>query len=317
VATALAVPLALLAGPATAHATAPTPTRHLIDLTALDGGGGTGTANGINQHGDVVGDTNGHAFLYHNGQLTNLGTAPGDVFSTATDINRAGDIVGYGNDTFGNSHALLWHKGQLTYLGTLGGANSYATAINDRGDIVGYSAVADSPTLHAFRWRHGTMTDINATQPFSIARDINNRGVIAGDIATDSGNRLGARWLHGTPTPLGAATTTATGINARGHITGLANPTSHSYLFANGTTTDISAPGAGFVQANGLNDRDDIVGNSDQGAFVWHRGQLTILPGLANTISTTANRINNSGQIAGSAPSTTSGANPHAVLWTF
>src|SRR5690349_20507827 len=126
VATALAVPVALLAGPGAAHATEPTPTRHLVDLTVLDGGGGTGRANGI---------------------------------------NRVRDIVGYGNDSNGNSHALLWRQGQPINLGTLRGANSYATAINDRGDVVGYSGVADSGTLHAFLWRAGTMTDLNGIQP--------------------------------------------------------------------------------------------------------------------------------------------------------
>src|SRR6202030_3969433 len=56
-------------------------------------------ARGINNHGQVVGDseTNGffqpHAFLFENGVMADLGTLPGANFSEATGINKHGQVV--------------------------------------------------------------------------------------------------------------------------------------------------------------------------------------------------------------------------------
>ena len=71
----------------------------IVDLGAL-GGEGTSQAHGMNDKGDIVGTSNGHAFLYRNGQMIDLNDYidPSSDFTltAAYGINNKGQIVGYG-----------------------------------------------------------------------------------------------------------------------------------------------------------------------------------------------------------------------------
>src|ERR1700730_11537974 len=59
------------------------------------------TARGINDRGQVVGDSETnvlfqpHAFLFDNGKMVDLGTLPGADFSEALGINDHGKVVGF------------------------------------------------------------------------------------------------------------------------------------------------------------------------------------------------------------------------------
>ena len=63
----------------------------VVDLGTL-GGSTSGTA--INNTGQVTGESNGHAFLYSTGQMTDLGTVPGYTSSSGNAINDSGQIAG-------------------------------------------------------------------------------------------------------------------------------------------------------------------------------------------------------------------------------
>jgi probable HAF family extracellular repeat protein len=103
-------------------------------------------AYAINDYGQVVGragaGTAGYAYLYDNGELTNIGLTGGGL--GATDINNSGTVVGYSshvnlNDNLLNG-AFVWEGDQMNALGMLpSGRYSYARGINETGTIVGGS----------------------------------------------------------------------------------------------------------------------------------------------------------------------------------
>ena len=104
----------------------PHPQFTLTDLGQLEGGPeaspngpGTTTAAGLNNKGQVVGQSNGRAFLWSEGRMEDL-----SVFGIddATAINDAGAIVGNqrSEDPQTMSRAVLWENGSMRLLETLG-----------------------------------------------------------------------------------------------------------------------------------------------------------------------------------------------------
>ncbi len=297
---ALLVPLAL---PAAATA-APTSWR-MLDL----GTGDNSVAWAINDRGHVVGTRgDGGAFLWRDGRTTDLG-----VFMP-TDVNNLGEVVGYQwDDEMGGTKAVLWRKGRLVELRTPAGTGQgYASAINDRSLIVGWSAADADGLLRAVTWRRGVPAMLDGSN--SLAWDVNDRGQIVGA----SGDNA-VRWWHGDRTVLTTQTTQATAVNRHGTVAGLHwdSFSTGGFVWQRGSFVGIAPPSGEvdftFIQPMGINGRAQVVGNSNDGAFVWERGRTTYLPGL--TRATVASDINERGVIAGSNPTTTDGLVPHAVIW--
>ena len=135
---------------ATTHPTRPHATLFdaagIHDLGVL-AGGEVSFAYDLNDRGQVVGYSEyvsglGHAFLWENGLMTDLGIG---VDSTALGINSSGQIVGRAAFSVGSStdRAFLWQNGTTVDLNSLTGMASgwllnSANAINDLGQIVGY-----------------------------------------------------------------------------------------------------------------------------------------------------------------------------------
>ena len=83
----------------------------IVDLGTL--GGRSSAAYGINDQGVVVGSSVtrtgvGHAFVWTNGTMTDLGTLAGASASVAYDINEAGVIVGAAATATDGSHPVRW-----------------------------------------------------------------------------------------------------------------------------------------------------------------------------------------------------------------
>jgi probable HAF family extracellular repeat protein len=120
--------------------------------------------------------------------MTDLGTL-GRLYSHASEINDAGQVVGFSATAARGTHAFITGPNGVgvTDLGTLPGSSySVATGINDAGQVVGYSDTAAGPE-HAFiTGPNGVgMTDLNSlvTVPggaaLTRAEGINNHGQVA------------------------------------------------------------------------------------------------------------------------------------------
>jgi probable HAF family extracellular repeat protein len=183
-------------------------------------GDSASSAVGINQRGQAVGIsgdcdqavgrfTARRSVLWDDGAPMQIPDLGGITWHTPQDINEAGDVVGFSNppgeDPVGEfiAHGFLWEYGSETAidLGTLSGdPTSQAQALNNRGQVVGVSFGGEAG-VRAFLWLEGEMMDLNALagpgfgpgEPYRLlsARDINDAGVITGDVEERStGRRL-------------------------------------------------------------------------------------------------------------------------------
>lgn len=148
----------------------------LSDFGTLSGNSQS-RAEGVNQHGDVVGSTFGgpgeqHAVLYRDGQIIDLGQG------RALAINKRGQVVG-GTVLVDLTHAFLYSGGELLDLGTLGGETSIAVDINDAGEVVGNSQTATGQS-RAFLYRDGAMLELPLPGETSSAAAINRHGQVVG-----------------------------------------------------------------------------------------------------------------------------------------
>jgi probable HAF family extracellular repeat protein len=264
----------------------------IIDLGTLPGGTYS-FATGINNKGQIVGvsQTTGanceagafnaceHAFLWDDGVMIDLGVI-GGPFSGARGINQRGQVVGYSTTLAdGGTMAVLWDEGTIIDLGRLSGDRSAtASAINNRGQIVGWS---ENTTTRAFLWQGGTMVEL-APLPggeFGLAADIDSAGRIVG--IGDDGARPPVMWVKDLPVslpmPLGAQFGQASAINNSGDAAGWIISPSEDIFAVAWTHTRVGLlpilpPPPNFSSvsmANDINNRGDIVGQSQNRAVVW------------------------------------------------
>jgi probable HAF family extracellular repeat protein len=257
------------------------------------------SANGINNRGQVVGFsyTSGgaiDAFLYDQGQMTDLGVLPGSQQSKARAINDNGQIVG-GSLPAGVQHAFLYDGGTMNDLGTLGGTESFAYGINNQGQIVGDSWVTNGGLSDtAFVYSNGTMTALGNLGGWRAIQvlAINDHGQIvgyAGDVNTGGPSvTRGFLYSGGTMTDLGdlgglLTNVTPAAINNQGQVVGTVSGYTgpvRAFLYSGGAIKDLNTlidPSAGWTlfHANGINDRGQIVGSGQNKSFQTHAFLLT------------------------------------------
>ena len=247
-------------------------------------------------------------FVWQSGVMTALPTLGGNN-GFATGANNHGQVVGWAENTVHDPtcvppqvlqfRAVIWASdgSQIHELPPLPGDTSgAATAINDKGQIVGISGTCDQAVgrftaAHSVLWENGTVTNI-------------------GDLG-------------------GVAWNTPMAINQNGDVVGFAgqpgddpdNPQLHAFLWTrHDGIKDLGAlPGDVYSEAHGINERRQIVGISCDAAgscraFLWQNGVMTDLNTLVQTgyadVLTTAQDINDLGQITGRALDPLTGARP-------
>lgn len=319
---------ALLAAPAgrAAEPPAAAPGQRVVDLGTLHPGGDS-RATAINGHGDVAGESDGHAVLWRNGRMIDLGVPRGAESSAATSLNDRGDVAGYlriqvsgGEDPVYTLHAFLWRSGRMYDLGTLpGGDYSFATAVNDAGDVVGRAGVSTGPyRAHAVLWHQRRITDLQPGDLISEAQDITDDGWIVGMRGTpqDPGNdNQVVAWFGGRTTQT-LFQGVAFAANDRHQIAGSDDTIGAAALWSRGATTRLTLPSGDVSgQAEDINGHGVVVGWADSGPVVWHNAVPTVLPALipSDMGGAVASGVNDQGTIVGTAA--TSDFHQHAVMW--
>jgi probable HAF family extracellular repeat protein len=250
-------------------------------------GGSDSAAYAINDAGWIVGQSNGIATLWANGQTISLGTLPGFATSKADGINNDGQIVGF--DTNGNqAEAFLYDSNGLHDLGP-----GDPVAINNAGLVI--LDVSGQYDL----WNDGTLTPLPAD---FIPTAINSAGQIVGgvgfpnpELAVFDGSTL-------TPIPLPlfyGYEGTYVPINDSGIVAVELFNTGVGYGYntfllpvSGGSATQIPFPFNGVL---GLNNNDEVLGGN--GSVTWQNGTSTTLAWQWGYESGIA--LNDSGEVVG------------------
>lgn len=292
------------------------------------------SAQGLNEHGDVVGytlDANGAytAFVYTQGALSKVETLAGSQ-SLAFGINNNRQIVGQYQNALGEWRPFLSANEIATDIGLSGNTDGNAYAINNQGGVA-ITAKTPAGFTHAYSYQAGITTDLGTLG-----------GNISGSMGlNDAGEIVGGAWLtyanhafkysQGQMADLGSTRThsDAFAINESGIAVGQSyyNDSSNciAVMFKNNEIYELGTlPGIQCSLANDINNRDQIVGISyyhplDQmEAVLYENGEMYNLNNLIDPASgwhlKTAAAINDNGQIVGYGLNAS--GQPHAFLLT-
>lgn len=244
---------------------------------------GTTQLQGINPHGDIVGEYFDSSFtlqtfVISDGILrivTPQDAVPGgfQVFEIPqVAVNPLGDIVfSYVNGTRDYMFAFLLSKGKYTPIDppdadhTCGG--TVPSGINANGDIVGgYSALGGNCLGRGFLLSHGIYTNVDVPGALSTGPSaINPKGDILGNYEDSNSGTHGFLLSNGTFSTFdlpGSSFDFFWGLSPRGDIVGAEcciTPTA-GFLLSHGTLTAIDVPGSVLTFPFGIDPQGNIVG---------------------------------------------------------
>ncbi len=300
-----------------------------VEMTDLGNIGYAGTeALAVNDVGQIVGagsvaqGSMGHAFLWENGVIKDLGAPPGFAHSRAEGINNLGQVVGYSmlqvNGAW-TSRAFSWtSSGGYQLLPAFNGStSSQAMAINDNGMIVGSSGG------HAVAWINGSIVDLGAN---AVAYDVNANGDVAADCGNGSSQWQACRWTASTGMQfvqtMNGSQGEALGINDDGSIVGWAgvngSTTNYAFVNRNGTPENLGITGGENSAGRKISVHGQIAGRagSNRPALWYANGSMILLSSSRTTSNGEASDVNANGWVVGFVwvPGKRS-SEKHAVRW--
>ncbi|GEM_PF-4315690 len=247
---------------------------------------------------------------------------PGHLYSVATDLNSAGQVVGYAASPL-SEPAMRWEADgtpiALPYLPDPdpGRSVGFARGINDLGHICGDTNTR-SAALRAAIWiAPDNVLGIHDWETAnSIATDINDNDVVIGSYYDDVSLLYAFRWENGVTTILWPPMNLASGINNLGQIVGTRRDTGRAVLWDNGQTTGL--PGGLGSGANDINDQGKIAGYIAPDLdhiypVYWEGGQMHLLARVNSTHGGAAQGLNEAGDLVGY--STVSPGEHLGVIW--
>ncbi len=316
----LALMVLAISGIAPALHAAVSTVRYQVTPIALPADLISASAGGINNEGTVLisgtsGDTiRFRTYTYSAGEgLVQI--SPGESIS-ASGLNDVGQIVG--NSFSGGIESYIYSQGtglrEIRSIGAPYGANP--AGVNNSGLVIGASTLPGEDKLRAFIW--DSVSDaISILDPsltyYSMGAGINNAGWAVGEAWIGPTVPVTKHAFRYSPTEgfsllpgLGGSYAAASAINDANVAAGVAIAAGSSQLQAvmwdaSGTLIQLGALGGGDGSALGINNLGQIVGTSNNRAFIYEDGEMRdlnpLLEDAGGILLRQAVGINDRGQI--------------------
>ena len=296
-------------------------------------------ATSINNHGQIVGRSHivinpfnqfDRAFLWQNGQMTELGDLPGfsNTPNFATSINNNGQIVGCIGTCGDGARGFLWANGVMTepWANQVPFNRIFGPVhISDTGQVVGVGEyfISTGREVVPISWKDGAVSTAfeNGFCPgkcFAFLRAVNNLGHVVGEAVNIGGSGLTNKatlWRDGIATNVGllpgSTASTATDINDGGEVVGnsvVNGAMPRAFAWKDGTIRDLGTLGGGTSTAVAINENGLIVGSAQNAAgasraVLYSNGTVSdlneLILGTAGWELIAATDITNTGQIVG------------------
>ncbi|MFT4040816.1 MAG: hypothetical protein QM692_21725 [Thermomicrobiales bacterium] len=243
----------------------------------------------INEAGDIIVATDigfpvVHALFVPGGDISAAVVLPNPLGNNdvhVSDLNDAGQVVGFVDDRHGEEQAVVWTDGVPTVLSPPETEHSEAHAINELGQIVGSTYEGKGAAYRATFWdADGEVLRLPVpNNAWSEAYDINDAGVIVGE-ADD----LPVAWINGEYIPLpmlGGSEGSAFQVNEAGQIIGWGTDSegnAHMLTWVDGEVIDLGEGGlcvdineAGQIICNAI--ASQYSADPTDRAYVWQDGE--------------------------------------------
>lgn len=225
-----------------------------------------------------------HLFFYDGTAIHDLDAAlnsPGSYFAVSEphkSMSEEGSVFGVAVDSSNNQQAVLFDDTGVHQL-SLGGTFGVAIDINDAGQATGAATDVTEATLHAFRYDHGTMTDLGTlggsrSYPYAISEN----GKVAGE-STNANNESHAflydsNGMQDLGVLTGGTWSVAVAVNNAGEAAGVSEVTGgaqHAFLYDGTAMIDLGVlSGGSYSNATHINSSGQVVGIADNSSYQQH-----------------------------------------------